>query len=216
MDLTARLAALRDRIRAAGGDLERVHIVAVTKTRDVATCRAAVAAGLTSLGENRAQELLAKAPQVDGAEWHFVGRLQSNKVRTLAPHVTRWQSIDRPALVDELARRVPGAQILIQVNISGEAQKGGCDPDATGALVTRARAAGLDVRGLMGIGPIGDPEHARPGFRLLRALADDLALRERSMGMTGDLDVAVQEGSTLVRVGTGLFGPRPQGELPPD
>jgi hypothetical protein len=217
VDLTERIAAVRDRIAGAGGDPDRILLVAVTKTFGADVCRAAVAAGLHDLGENRAQELLAKAPDVDGARWHFIGRLQTNKVRHLAPHVALWESVDRVELADEIASRTHHrADVLVQVNISGEQQKGGCAPEETGALVRHAQDVGLTVRGLMGIGPIGEPEAARPGFRRLRALADDLGLPERSMGMSGDLEIAVQEGSTMVRVGSSLFGPRRSAEVRPD
>ncbi len=215
MDLTAAVAAIRTRIERAGGDPASVTIVGA-KPPSTDACRAAVAAGIVDLGENRAQELLAKAGDVAGARWHFIGRLQRNKVRALAPHVALWESVDRAEVVDELGRRAPGAEVLVQVNISAEPQKGGCDPDDAAALVARAVDAGLLVHGLMGIGPDGDPEGARPAFRLLAGLADSLGLTVRSMGMTGDLEVAVQEGATMVRVGTGLFGPRPQRDLPPD
>jgi pyridoxal phosphate enzyme (YggS family) len=211
-----RLAEVRRRIERAGGDPGAVTIVAVTKTFGADTCREAIAAGLVHLGENRAQELLAKAPEVDGAQWHFIGRLQVNKVRALAPHVALWESVDRPALVDELASRVSGARVLVQVNISGEPQKGGCEVGATADLVRSAAAAGLDVAGVMGIGPIGPPEDARLGFRALARLADELGLGVRSMGMTADLEVAIEEGATMVRVGGGLFGPRRSPNLPTD
>ena len=204
MTLEARLAEVRARIERAGGDPERVRVLAVTKTRTAAEVQEAVDLGL-ECGENRAQELLAKAPEVPGARWHFVGRVQTNKVRQLAPVVAVWQSVDRPDLVDELAKRVPGARVLVQVNVSGEPQKGGCAPAATAGLVDRARDAGLEVAGLMCVPAFGD---ARTGFRTLRGLADDLGLEQRSMGMTGDLEDAVAEGSTMVRVGTALFGPR--------
>lgn len=205
-DVASRLAEVRERIRAAGGDLDRVRIVAVTKTFGADAARAAVAAGVADCGESRAQELLAKAPEVEGARWHFVGRLQTNKVRQLAGVVSLWQSLDRPDVVDEVARRAPGARVLIQVNVSAEPQKGGCEPADTRLLVERARDAGLEVAGLMCV-PAADAP--RDGFRRLRSLADDLGLEERSMGMTGDLEVAVEEGSTMVRVGNALFGPRP-------
>lgn len=215
MDLRGNLAAVRRRIERAGGDPDAITVVGA-KPPSVEACRAAVDAGVADLGENRAPLLLAKAPEVGGARWHFIGRLQTNKVRPLAPHVALWQSIDRSGLVDELARRAPGAELLVQVNISDEPQKGGCRPTATAALVRHATGAGLAVLGLMGIGPIGDPEAARPGFRILRALADDLGLAVRSMGMTADLEVAIEEGATMIRVGTGLFGPHPPADLPPD
>jgi hypothetical protein len=216
--VAARLAAVRDRI-AAVGDPDAVTVVAVTKGFGPEAVAAALAAGVADLGESYAPELVAKSAAVDASgapaagrpspRWHFVGRLQSNKVRRVAATVHLWQSVDRPALVTELVRHAPGAAVLVQVNVSGEEQKGGCPPAATADLVASARAGGLDVRGLMCVAAPGGDEAARPGFRLLRALADDLGLAERSMGMSGDLEAAVEEGSTMVRVGTALFGTRP-------
>lgn len=206
-DVVANLAAVRARIEQAGGDPGAITIVGA-KPPDVEACRAAIAAGIVDLGENRAQELAAKAPDVDGARWHFIGRLQTNKVRSIAGHVALWESLDRAEVIDAVASRAPSVEVLVQVNISGEPQKGGCAPPKTADLVRHASGAGLRVIGLMGIGPEGDPEAARPGFRTLRGLADDLGLAVRSMGMTNDLEVAVQEGATMVRIGTALFGPR--------
>ena len=205
--------AVTERIVAAGGDPELVRIVAVTKGFGENVAVAAADAGLRLLGENYAQELRSKHEAVGPrVEWHFIGRLQRNKVRALAPLVSVFESVDRPALVAEIAKRAPGASVMIQVNISGEPQKGGCDPGDCSTLVRTAREAGLDVVGLMGVGPIGDPEAARPGFVELARLADEVEVVERSMGMTADLEVAVSEGATLVRVGTALFGPRPSRE----
>jgi pyridoxal phosphate enzyme (YggS family) len=202
-----RVAAVRDRIAAAGG--EGVTVVAVTKGFGPEVVAAAVAAGVEDVGESYAQELVAKAAAVEAPRWHFVGRLQANKVRALAGTVDLWQSVDRPRLVDELARRAPRAKVLVQVDVTGEASKGGCPPAEVAALVERAASAGLEPRGLMAVGPLGPSEDARPGFRALVRLADRLGLAERSIGMSGDLEVAVQEGATMVRVGTALFGPRP-------
>jgi hypothetical protein len=141
--------------------------------------------------------------------FHFIGRIQRNKVRVLAPLISLWHSVDRIEVGREIAKRAPGAAVLVQLDISGEAQKGGCSLDGAPQLVAGLGELGLDVRGFMGMGPMGEPEEARPGFRRLVALADELALPERSMGMSADLEVAVEEGSTLVRVGRDLFGPRP-------
>jgi PLP dependent protein len=166
------------------------------------------------IGENYAQELLGKrsAAVAGGAAIHFIGRLQSNKVRLVADAVAVWETVDRPSLVEEVARRAPGATVLIQVNATAEPAKGGCPPDEVGALLERARSAGLAVDGLMTIGPTeGGPEAARPAFRLVRQLVDELGLVTCSMGMTDDLEIAVEEGTTRVRLGTALFGPRPQG-----
>jgi PLP dependent protein len=213
-DLPERLASLRRRIQAAGGD--QVEVLAVTKGFGADAVRGALGVGLARVGENYAQELVAKADELaaqpvpgPAPEFHFIGRLQRNKVRILAPWVAVWQSVDRPELAVEIARRAPGARVLVQLDLSGEPQKGGCDPDQAQALVDRARDLGLDVRGLMGVAPVGPAETARPGFRALVAMADRLGLPERSIGMSADLEVAVQEGSTQVRVGRDLFGPRP-------
>lgn len=198
---------------ARAGDPERVTVVAVTKGFGPDAVAAAMAAGLCDLGESYAPELaikaLAGAASGPDVRWHFVGRLQSNKVRRLAGTVHLWQSVDRPSVVEELARHAAGAAVLVQVNVSGEPHKGGADPAATPAFVADVAAAGLVVRGLMCVGAPGGAEAARPGFRLLRSLADDLGLVERSMGMSDDLEAAVEEGATMVRVGTALFGPRP-------
>ena len=230
--VAAKLAAVRARITGAGGS-GVVRVVAVTKGFGGDAVDAALAAGLHDIGESYAPELAAKAlaagspgsagaagspgsagnagpPGSAGAavRWHFIGRLQSNKVRRLSGVVHLWQSVDRTSVIAELARHAPHAGVLVQVNVSGEAHKGGCDPADTPALVAEAVVAGLDVRGLMCVAVPGGNEAARPGFRLLRSLADDLGLEERSMGMSGDLEAAVEEGSTMVHVGTALFGPR--------
>ena len=214
-----RAAAVRARITAAGGGAD-VAVLAVTKGFGPEAVRAAVAAGLPAVGENYAQELVEKAAAVDGdagptPEWHFIGRLQRNKVRSIAGLVTLWQSVDRAEVATEIARRAPGAAVLVQLDLSGEPGKGGCPLNEGPALVDHARGLGLDVRGLMGVGPAGPPEDARAGFRSLVALADQLDLAVRSIGMSGDLDVAVQEGSTMVRIGRDLFGPRPATDLRP-
>lgn len=207
--VAAKVAQLRDRIHAAGGERRPVRLVAVTKGFGPEVVDAVMAAGVVDIGESYAQELLVKAGAVSGAHWHFVGRLQSNKVRRLSPVVDLWQSIDRPELAVELGRRAPGARALVQVDVSGGSGKGGCAPRDAAALVDQLRRSGIDVAGLMAVGAAGPPERARPGFRLLREMADGLDLPERSMGMSADLEVAVQEGSTMVRIGRALFGPRP-------
>jgi pyridoxal phosphate enzyme (YggS family) len=209
--VTEALERVRARITAAGGDLERITLVAVTKGFDVDAVRAVRAAGVADLGENYAQELRAKSDALDdaGIRWHFVGRIQRNKVPLVAADVVLWHGVDRLAVGNAIARRAPGAEVLVQVDVTGEAQKGGCPPPEVPGLVEHLRAAGLDVRGLMAVGPAGPPEDARRGFRLVAALADDLGLGERSMGMSDDLEVAVEEGATMVRIGRALLGPRP-------
>jgi pyridoxal phosphate enzyme (YggS family) len=207
------LAAVRARIdaaaRAAGRDPADVTLVAVSKEIAVDSIRAALEQGVTDLGENRAQELIAKAETLGSlvARWHFIGRLQRNKVRALAPHVALWQSVDRSELAHAIAGVAPGACVLVQVNVGEEPQKGGCKPSETAQLVADAQAVGLVVQGLMTVPPAtGDP---RPHFAHLRALTDELELRVCSMGMSSDFEDAIREGSTMVRVGSAIFGPRP-------
>ena len=210
--VAARLAAVRERIERAGGDPQRAAIVAVTKGFGPDAVEAALAAGIGDIGENYAQELERKRAELAGraaCRWHFLGHVQRNKVRRIATAVHLWQSVDRRAAGAEIARRSPGARVLVQVNVSGEASKNGCRVEDAPALVDELVALGLDVRGLMAVGPAGPPEEARPAFRRVTALADRLGLPERSMGMTDDLEVAVQEGTTMIRVGRALFGPRP-------
>jgi PLP dependent protein len=210
--LRRRLDVVRSRIVDAGGDVAAVRIIGVTKGVDAARLLAAPAAGLRDLGESYAQELAGKAdgPLADEPDlrWHFIGRLQRNKVRLVAPHVHLWQSIDRLSLAAEVARRAPGARALVQVNVSGSDRQGGCPPERVAATVEGCRDLGLRVLGLMAIGPQGAPDDVRAAFARVRALADRLELPERSMGMSSDLEPAVAEGSTMVRVGTALFGPR--------
>ena len=209
-DLVAeRLAAVHERITRAGG--VGVTVLPVTKTFGIEACWAAHRAGCTAVGENYAQEVTAKlGGQALPFGVHFIGQLQTNKVRQLAPIVTVYETVDRPSLVAELAKRAPGAAVLLQVSTSGEDGKGGCAVADVPALLDTARAAGLEVRGLMTVGPTeGGPEAARPGFRAVRGLVDRLGLAVLSMGMTDDLEIAVQEGTTQVRVGSALFGARP-------
>jgi pyridoxal phosphate enzyme (YggS family) len=213
--VAARLADVRDRIAAAGGDLDRITIVAVSKGFGAEAVEAAAAAGMTDIGENYAQELEAKvagvAPDTARAcRWHMLGRVQRNKVRRVASAVHLWQAVDRTAAGAEIAARAAGASVLVQVNVSGEAAKHGCRFEDAPALVDDLAGLGLDVRGLMAVGPGGPPEAARRGFRKLARLADRLHLPVVSMGMTQDLEVAVQEGTTMVRVGRALFGERPR------
>ena len=202
-----RAATVRTRLDAAGG--ADVRIVAVTKTFGPSAIDAAVAAGLDDVGENYAQEAAAKLTEITTTPTvHFIGRLQRNKVRLLAPHVDVWQTVDRPELATEIAKRAPGARVMIQVDISGEENKGGCGPDTTEELVMHATDVGLKVIGLMGVALLAEPEAARPGFSLLRGLVDRLGLDECSMGMSTDWKEAADAGSTWLRIGSALFGPR--------
>lgn len=206
------LGRLRERILRAGG--EHVRLLAVTKALPAEAWRIAAAVGCDAVGENYAQEIVAKAAEVSQhLPVHFIGQLQTNKVRLISGIVDVWQSVDRESLIREIVKRAPvGAEprIFVQVNATGEPQKAGCSPAEAGHLVGLARSLGCRVEGAMTVGPTsGDPVATRRAFVLLRQLADDLGLQERSMGMTGDLELAVEEGSTMVRIGTALFGERP-------
>ena len=216
--VVTRVAELRDRITRAGG--VGVGIVAVTKTFGVDAWNDAKFAGCEAVGENYAQELIAKSQQVnriDRLPVHFIGQLQTNKIKTLFDIVDVWQSVDRASVVTELVKRHAGrvtvgrCEMLLQVNTTGESDKGGCDPAEAKTLIDQARLGGLDVTGLMTVGPTDmDPIKTRNAFRLLKQMAVDLGVEQLSMGMTADVEIAVEEGSTLVRVGTALFGQRPR------
>jgi pyridoxal phosphate enzyme (YggS family) len=204
--IATNLATIRSRIERAGGDPDAIEIVAATKNRLAEDCRAAMAAGLLSLGENRVQEALGKMDQVPGARWHLIGHLQTNKVR----HAGRFaliQSLDSLRLAEALAVR-GGASVLLEVNVARERQKQGVEPDA--AIATAAAVAELlDLRGFMGMAPLGGDPH--PAFLELRRIRDDAeqrlgrALPVLSMGMSEDLEAAVQAGSTMLRIGRALF-----------
>lgn len=207
--IAANLAAIRDRIGRAGGDPDAIAIVAVTKGQPLGVCRDAVAAGLSVLGENRVQEALGKMEDVPGAVWHLIGHLQTNKVR----HAHRFaliQSLDSVRLAEVLAER-GGARVLLEVNVAREAQKHGVVPEEALAAAKQT-AELLQLLGLMAMGPADrDP---RPAFAELRRLRDEAEQRLGrelpilSMGMSDDLEAAVAEGSTMLRIGRALFGPR--------
>ena len=215
--VATRVAELRERISRAGG--VGVGIVAVTKTFGIDAWSEAKFAGCEAIGENYAQELIAKSQQVDRAERlpvHFIGQLQTNKIKSLFDIVDVWQSVDRASVVTELVKRqlartsAGRCEILVQVNTTSEIDKGGCEPTEVEALVQQARKGGLDVTGLMTVGPTDmDSGKTRAAFRLLKQMASDMGVEQLSMGMTADVEIAVEEGSTLVRVGTALFGQRP-------
>ena len=223
-EIAERARALRARLDAAAGRAGRdpgaVRIVAVTKTWPVEVAAAALEAGLTALGENRVQEALPKVAALPAAEWHLIGRLQSNKARAAVSAFTWLHAVDSVTLLrrldglaHDLGRR---PRILLQVNVTGEPQKAGFDPSTLAGqdlAVALGDTTALDVVGLMTIARAeADP---RPAFVALRTLREELRQRtglplpELSMGMSGDVEEAVEEGATLVRVGTALFGPRP-------
>ncbi len=222
-DIAARATAVRERIERAGGDPEVVRIIAVTKTFGPAEIAAAFEAGLTEFGENYADELVAKwATLGRSARWHFLGAVQRNKIGRLAPYVDCWQSVARvvegaaierhrselPCAPD--GRAGPPASLLVEVETTGLAGRGGCPPEQVPNVVAGLRAAGCQVDGLMTVAPPGDSRQARAAFDAVAGLAAELGLGELSMGMSEDLEQAVAAGATMVRLGTALFGPRPQ------
>ncbi len=221
--LAGRLAGVRQRIgecQARAGWRHPVRIVAVTKGHGPDAVRAALEAGLEDVGENRVQEALAKQAVLETlpVRWHLIGTLQRNKARHAAGRFVLIHSVDRPELAVELARRVgPGARqaVLLEVNCSGEPQKGGVEPAGLSALIeVVAGLPSLELRGLMTMAALtADRGEQRRAFRLLRELRDEArergtALPELSMGMSADFEPAVEEGATMVRLGTILFGER--------
>ncbi len=206
--IDAVLGAVADATTRAGRAPSSVRLVAVSKTAPAELVQIAYDCGLRVFGENRAQELEAKARRLPtDVEWHMIGPVQTNKVRRLAPIVSLWHSLDRHDLAVELARRAPGAPVLVEVNVGGESAKAGCSRADVDALVDDARALGLDVRGLMCVPPaLDDPA---PHFAWMQRTADRLGVTELSMGMSGDFATAIEHGATYVRIGTALFGPRP-------
>jgi pyridoxal phosphate enzyme (YggS family) len=211
------LARVRDRIRSAceraGRDSDTVALVAVTKGQPIEAVLVAFDAGQTVFGENYAQELHAKADALPEAKWHFIGALQTNKVKMVVGHAALVHTCDRVSLARELSKRAFAKNVtqrmLIEVNVGREPQKGGALPEQVEALLTQVKElAALRCEGLMCIPPAG--EDPRPHFRALRELRDRLGLRELSMGMTADFEVAIEEGATMVRVGTAIFGERPR------
>lgn len=218
-----RLARVRETIARAqerGGWRHSVTVIGVTKTHPASAVTAAIAAGLTDVGENRVQEALAKQAELGPVpvRWHLIGSLQRNKARQAVGRFALIHSVDRAELADELARRVaPGTRqpVLVEVNCSGEPQKGGVEPAEAVDLVGRVVMSGsLEFRGLMTMAALSDDERIqRAAFGRLRDLKQRLeaagtTVAEMSMGMSGDFPVAVEEGATMVRLGTILFGER--------
>lgn len=215
-----RLEHVRERIESAGGDRHAVQIVAVTKGFDLSAVEIAASLGLSAIGENYVDELVAKAESYLETErenpvsWHFLGAIQRNKLRLLAPHVARYESVDRLEEGIDIARRSPGARVLIEVNTTDNDARGGVLPGEVAALFSKLSALDLVVEGLMAIGPHGeDEETCRAAFASVFRIATSLGLPEVSMGMSDDLELAVSEGATSVRIGRALFGPRPTSPL---
>ena len=225
MDLEANVKAVRQRIEdtcaRAGRQPDSVTLVAVTKGQPPEVVCAGAAAGLTLFGENKVQEAKAKIPLCPGRlRWHMVGHLQTNKCRDAVSLFEMVQSVDSLHLAEELNKRADQAArtipVLLEVNAVGEASKFGCRPDQLLADLDSINALPrLEIQGLMTVPPwTPDPEAVRPVFRQLRELKQrreqmlGAPLPHLSMGMTGDFEVAIEEGATMVRIGTALFGPR--------
>lgn len=226
-NIAGNVLLIRERIaraaEAAGRRPEEIRLVAVTKNRSVEEIRAALAAGIADIGENRVQEAASKFQELGRAcRWHLVGSLQTNKARAALGFADLIHSLDRPALVQALDREARRAgrtvAVLVQVNVSGEPTKHGVAPEGLRELVELASQTGtLEVEGLMTIAPLAEPEQVRPVFARLRRLAEEVAawnlprvrMRWLSMGMSGDFEAAIAEGANLVRIGTAIFGPRP-------
>jgi len=218
-DITHNINLIQQRIRAAaewaGRRPEGIALIAVSKTVEPEGVEAALAAGQTLFGESKIQEARAKIPLVSGrAHWHMIGHLQTNKARDAVALFEVIHSVDSVKLAVELnkwAERAGKTQaILLEVNVSGEASKFGLKPEDLKSTVAEInRLARLETQGLMTIAPyLEEAEKARPCFRRLRELRDALGLRELAMGMTHDVEVAIEEGATMVRIGTAIFGER--------
>jgi PLP dependent protein len=219
---------IRERISraclSAGRSPSEVTLIAVAKTFPASAVREAVDGGAADVGENYVQELLAKRRELPGPEirWHFIGHLQSNKVREIAPWIHMIHAVDSLPLAIEIDRRAAKAgriiECLIEVNTTGEGTKFGVPPSDAEALVrSLAPCEQIRIAGLMTIGPfLPEAEGSRPMFRSLRELGASIGsrgqanvtMRHLSMGMTGDFEVAIDEGATLIRIGTAIFGPR--------
>lgn len=215
MEVAAGLSRVRERIAAAcsraGRDPASVRLIAVSKTKPIEMLREAVAAGQTIFGENYAQELREKAAALAGVEWHFIGALQTNKARLVVGRAALIHTCDRLALAQELSKRAKAVglvqRVLLEVNVGREAQKAGVLPEDVPALLEQVRALpALACEGLMCIPP--SQRDPRPSFRLLRQLGTACGLSQLSMGMSADYEAAIEDGATLVRVGTSIFGER--------
>lgn len=209
MSIADRLASMRERLPTG------VTLVAVSKTQSAQAIREAYLAGQRDFGENYVQEWQDKVDllaDLKDLRWHFVGSLQSNKVRFLAGRVEYVHALNRLELAREIGKRYSAkgsvARAFLEVNTGGEATKTGCTPSEAPRLAADVgKVAGVELVGLMGIPPAG--EDPVPHFRVLRNLRDELGLRELSMGMSGDYERAIEEGATFVRIGTAIFGERP-------
>jgi uncharacterized pyridoxal phosphate-containing UPF0001 family protein len=213
--VAANLAVVRARIASTGRDPSEVRVVAVTKTFDVDHVRAAAAAGLDAVGENYVDELASKRAAAADlmVSWHYLGALQSNKIHRVVGCADVICGVSRAKELEKIAIHRSDQPIYVQVDFTGAAQRNGAAPRDVAALVERGRNLGLAVLGLMTVAPT-DPSAARSAFQSTIALADQLGLVERSMGMSDDLELACELGSTEIRVGRALFGDRGAGVSP--
>jgi pyridoxal phosphate enzyme (YggS family) len=207
--VSANLEAVRRRIESTGTDPASVRLVAVTKTFGSDAVRVAYELGLRHFGENYVEELCEKHStlEADDAVWHFLGALQTNKIARALRCADVLSGVTRARELDKIVSIAPGATIDVQVDFTGEAQRNGASPDDVEGLVAHARELNLKVRGLMVVAPPGE-ERTRVAFASTVALADRLGLKERSMGMSEDLEIALEQGTTELRLGRALFGPR--------
>lgn len=206
-----RLGTIRRRIVAAGGDVDAVRVVAVAKSFPAAAIRAAHRAGLVDFGENYADELGAKAVELGDLpdiSWRFIGAIQRNKLARLAPYVSCYEGVTRIEEARDIARRAAGASVFVEVDTTGDPRRNGVSPAEVPAIVAALRELPLVVDGLMTVAPPGGGSAAEKCFRLVAELARDLGLRQCSMGMSEDFEIAVGAGATEIRVGTSLFGHR--------
>jgi pyridoxal phosphate enzyme (YggS family) len=207
--VAANLARVRERIEASAAEPSSVRIVAVTKTFGPEVVRAGYQLGLRTFGENFVDELCAKREATASLQlsWHFLGALQTNKIARATSCADVLSAVARDKELVKIATSSPGMQIDVQVDFTGEAQRNGAAPSDVIELVRRARALELKVRGLMVVAPIGE-DLTRKAFAATSALADELGVVERSMGMSDDLEMACELGATEVRLGRALFGSR--------
>lgn len=226
MDIPENIESIRTRIKDAcirSGRQDGVQLIAVTKTVDEARIMEAVDCGITAIGENRVQEIQEKYPQIgDKVQWHMIGHLQTNKVKYIVDKVSMIQSLDSLRLAQEINRQFGKhgriIDVLVEVNIGKEPNKTGIDPEDTLEFIESIREfKSLRVRGLMTVAPaLNDSESVRPYFKKMKQIFDQLRLKQMeninmdflSMGMTGDFETAVEEGANMVRIGSGIFGPR--------
>lgn len=230
MDIKNNLELVREGVAQAaalsGRKVEDIRIVAVTKTVDADTVKRAFELGISSIGENRVQEMMKKYEVLKNYEldWHMIGHLQRNKVKYIIDKVALIHSVDSISLAREINKRAGKSgkrmQVLVQINVSGEKSKYGIDPDHVHEFMEQAEGLeNIHIMGLMTIAPyVQDPEEARPEFSKLRGIFEDVKdnkysgveMELLSMGMTGDYKVAIEEGANIVRIGTGIFGKRSQ------